>query len=111
MIGHALKTLRISIVSFYNRQQERLNPDEIFSRPEGQKSLNIRQLHYLYSTLVDFILKVADNKEVQILYFSADNEALSHVYDRYVKRFAQKLHLDYQCEGKSYAIQTRHYPG
>lgn len=110
LVGKSLHTLYITVVSFYDRQQEQCQPECIFSRPKDGLRLTLRELHYLYGTLVDFILKVAENENVHILYFSAENETLNAVYQRYVKKFAAKFGLTYQHEGAGYAIRTQRQP-
>ncbi|CNF75949.1 hypothetical protein [Yersinia intermedia] len=110
MIGKKIRGLLVFVVSFYNRQQEELNPTQIFAKPEGSIDLLLHELHYLYSALVDFMLRVADIESTQLLYFSAENEALNTIYPRYVKRFARERNLTYLNDGACYAIRTRHYP-
>lgn len=110
MIGNKIRGLTTYVVSFYNRRQEEIEPSQIFAKPESAFDLWLDELHYLYRTLVDFMLRVVDRERIQILYFSAENEVLNTIYPRYVKRFAREHHLTYLNDGACYAIRTRHYP-
>ncbi|MDX7998023.1 hypothetical protein FE394_02125 [Xenorhabdus sp. Reich] len=107
MLGERLKTMHVQVVSFYNIEQETKDLTNIFSKPEGSITLSLGELNYLYSTLVDFMVKVAQNESVDILYFSAENEQLSKIYPRYVKRFTRQYNLEYINDGGSYAIRMQ----
>lgn len=85
-------------------------PINVFAKPEGSFNLTLGELQYLYGTLVDLMLKVADNEGIQILFFAAEREELMATYKRYVKRFTQERGLTYLNDGASYAIRTQHYP-
>lgn len=110
MIGDKIRGLLVSVVSFYNRQQEEREPTQIFAKPKGAIDLLLGELHYLYGTLVEFILKVANNESIQIIYFVAENQTLNAIYPRYVKRFAREHNLTYINDGACYAIRTQYYP-
>ncbi|HDP9059249.1 TPA: hypothetical protein P7P18_001870 [Escherichia coli] len=123
MLGADVYGLCVSVVSFVDmiqldRQQEQLQnaplgaeePINVFAKPEGSFNLTLGELQYLYGTLVDLMLKVADNEGIQILFFAAEREELMATYKRYVKRFTQERGLTYLNDGASYAIRTQHYP-
>ncbi|WP_340611259.1 hypothetical protein [Xenorhabdus bharatensis] len=107
MLGEHLKTMHVQVVSFYNVEQEELDPASVFSKPVGAINLNLDELNYLYSTLVDFMVRVAQNESIDILYFSAENEQLNKIYPRYVKRFVKDYGLEYINDGGSYAIRMQ----
>lgn len=122
MLGADVYTLCVSVVSFVDmiqldREQEQLQnpvvgeePINVFAKPEGSFSLTLSELQYLYGTLVDFMIKVADNEGIQILFFAAEREELIATYERYVKRLTRQRGLTYINDGASYAIRTQHYP-
>ncbi len=122
MLGNEVSTLCVSVVSFADTvqldraQKQRENPVDgeepinMFAKPEDAFDLNIAELQYLYCTLVDFMIKVADNEGIQILYFAAEREELMATYERYVKRLTNCRGLTYVNDGASYAIRTQHYP-
>ncbi|PHM33168.1 hypothetical protein [Xenorhabdus innexi] len=107
MLGNDLKTMHVQVVSFYNLEQQYIEPTKIFSKPEGLMKLNLGELNYLYGTLVDFMVKVAQNESIDVLYFSAENEQLNKIYPRYVKRFVKEYGLEYLNDGGSYAIRMQ----
>ncbi|MDE9495475.1 hypothetical protein KKJ09_18270 [Xenorhabdus bovienii] len=109
MLGKSLKTMHVQVVSFYNTEQENADPDKIFSKPEGSINLSLNELNYLYSTLVDFMIKIAQNESIDILYFSAESEQLNKIYTRYVKKFAEQRNLEYINDGGNYAIQMQRH--
>ncbi|EDQ3388018.1 hypothetical protein ZM96_003334 [Salmonella enterica subsp. houtenae] len=122
MLGTDVYSLCVSVVSFVDmvqldRQQEQIQnpvvgeePINLFAKPEGSFNLTLSELQYLYGTLVDFMIKVADNEGIQILFFAAEREELIATYERYVKRFTRDRGLTYLNDGASYAIRTQHYP-
>ncbi|MCB5308619.1 hypothetical protein [Yersinia massiliensis] len=110
MLGDKVSSLLVSVVSFYNRQQEEREPTQIFAKPQGAIDLLLGELHYLYRTLVAFMLKIANNERIEVLYFVAENQALNTIYPRYVKQFAKENNLTYINDGACYAIRTQHYP-
>lgn len=122
MMGDDIKTLCVSVVSFADivqlgrekQQRESAVVGEecvnIFGKPEGSFDLTLSELQYLYTTLVDFMLRVADNLNIQILFFVAERRELYATYSRYVKRLTKKLGLTFINDGAAYAIRTKHYP-
>ncbi len=122
MLGQEITMLCVSVVTYADvvqldrsiEQARNPVPGEpeinMFAKPEDGIDLNLSELNYLYGTLVDFMLKVADNEGIQILYFAAEREELNSIYSRYVKRLATIRGLDYINNGASYAIRTQHYP-
>ena len=122
MLGEDLFALYVSVVSFADivqleRQQAQIeNPGEgeepinIFAKPKNSFNLDISELQYLYGTLVDFMLRVAENEGIQILYFAAEREELIPTYERYVKRLTRERGLTYITDGAAYAIRTQNYP-
>ncbi|HDW3274200.1 TPA: hypothetical protein RMM66_001329 [Enterobacter asburiae] len=122
MLGTDVNSLCVSVVSFVDmvqldRQQEQIHnpvvgeePVNLFAKPEGAFNLTLGELQYLYGTLVDFMIKVADNEGIQVLFFAAEREELIATYERYVKRFTRDRGLTYLNDGASYAIRTQHYP-
>ncbi len=112
MLKDEINTLCVSVVSFADLEQleksyagEDVNP---FARPDNGFILKYDELNYLYSTLVDFMLRVAQNEDIQILFFSAERKELVATYSRYVKRLTKKHGLTYIRDGASYAIRTNH---
>ncbi len=122
LLGNDVSTLCVSVVSFADtvqleKLQEQLahpvegeEPVNIFAKPDNAFDLDIGELQYLYRTLVDFMLKVAENEGIQVLFFSAEREELVATYKRYVERMARQRGLTYINDGVSYAIRTQHYP-
>ncbi|WP_312415167.1 hypothetical protein [Pseudescherichia sp.] len=122
MLGEDVFTLYVSVVSFADivqleRQQEQIEepfegeePVNMFAKPKGSFNLNISELQYLYGTLVDFMVRVAENEGIQILYFAAEREELIPTYERYVKRLTRTRGLTYITDGAAYAIRTQNYP-
>lgn len=123
MIGKELKKLCVTVVSFADiaqlerEKQQRNSPEpgqpsiNIFAKPNDSFVLTFSELQYLYTTLVDFMLRVADNLTIQILFFAAERQELHAAYSRYAKRLAIKFGLTFINNGASYAIRTKHYPG
>lgn len=115
MLGDELKVLCVSVVSFADIVQlENPVPGEdvinIFAKPTGSFDLDLSELNYLYGTLVDFMIKVADAMFIQILFFAAEREELYATYSRYVKRLTKVRGLTFIKNGAAYAIRTQHYP-
>ena len=69
MLGKALYTQSVRVVSFYDHRQEKQNPHDLFKRPEDVPALSLRELHYLYSTLIDIMFTIAKNEKIHFLYF------------------------------------------
>ncbi|QGR05853.1 hypothetical protein CTZ24_05280 [Pantoea phytobeneficialis] len=122
MIGPEILVLCVSVVSFADivqlerEQWQRENPVSgevplnMFDKPADSFDLDLSELQYLYVTLVDFMLKVADNFSIQVLFFTAEREELHATYSRYVKRLTKERGLTYINDGAAYAIRTQHYP-
>ncbi|WP_145954131.1 hypothetical protein [Kosakonia radicincitans] len=113
MIGEDLaKKLSVQVVSFYDRRFDESPPEngDFFAKPKDQFNLLVHELNYLYRTIVEIIFRVADTEQVGLIFFGADNARLKCVYDRYVKRFAEKMGFSYKTQGAYYAIRTQHYP-
>lgn len=122
MIGEEVKTLCVSVVSFADiaqldraKQQRDYpvpgeEPVNIFEKPVNSFVLTLSELQYLYATLVDLMLRVADNLTIQVLFFAAERQELHTIYSRYAKRLAGKLGLTFINHGAAYAVRTKNYP-
>ncbi|XBS71311.1 hypothetical protein ABK905_10420 [Acerihabitans sp. KWT182] len=107
LFGAEAATLTISVVSFYNREAE--DNEEcvtMFDKPPGAPNLTASEALYLYATLVDIILKIAETEAIQILTFQAYSEELRRVYDRLVRKYAAIKNLVTHIEGPCYVIRT-----
>jgi len=114
MLKDEVYTLCVSVVTFADLDQLSRSESEdvnMFLRPNNGFKLNLSELQYLYSTLVDFMLRVAENEGIQILFFAAERKELYLTYKRYVERLTKERGLDYIHSGASYAIRTKNYPG
>ncbi|MBK0123608.1 hypothetical protein IAE30_07615 [Pantoea sp. S61] len=113
MIGEEIASLfSIQVVSFYDRATEE-NPcadGNPFGKPAGGLDLHLHELNYLYKTIVEMIFRVADTEKIELIFFGADNEKLQRVYDRYIKRYAEKMGFLFTTQGAYYAIRTQHCP-
>ncbi len=122
MLGEEVYALCVSVVTyadtvqldrFFKQMENPVSGDvplNMFGKPDDGLDLTIAELQYLYGTLVDFMLKVADNEGIQILFFAAEREELHPIYNRYVKRLASSRGVTYINDGAAYAIRTKHYP-
>lgn len=107
LFGSELATFTISVISFYNVQAEGNEEcDSMFDKPPGAPNLTASEVLYLYSTLVDIILKIAETEAIQILTFQAYSEELRRVYDRLVRKYAATKNLVTHIEGACYVIRT-----
>ncbi|MCW2487954.1 hypothetical protein J5069_18805 [Candidatus Symbiopectobacterium sp. NZEC127] len=103
----ALSTITISVISFYNIDAENNEKcDALFDKPSAAPKLTISETRYLYSTLVDIILRIAETEAIHFLTFQAYSEALRRVYDRLVKQYAAIKNLEVHIEGACYVIRT-----
>lgn len=107
LYGDELATLTVSVVSFYNVEAEDSEEcDSMFVKPSGAPDLTAVEARYLYTTLVDIILKIAETESIQILTFQAYNEDLRKVYNRRVSRYSKSKNLAVHIEGACYVIRT-----
>jgi hypothetical protein len=106
MLGTDLHTQSVRVVSFYDHRQEEKNPANLFKRPEEVPALSLRELHYLYSTLIDIMFAIAKNERIHLLYFVAENEQLNAIYTRYLRKFSEQHNLICLIKGACYAIRT-----
>ncbi|CAK7036095.1 TPA: hypothetical protein LSH94_003650 [Morganella morganii] len=107
LFGDELITLTISVISFYNIDAENNKEcDTMFEKPLGAPDLTASEALYLYSTLVDIILRIAETEDIRILTFQAYSEELRRVYDKLVRRYAAARNLDAHIEGACYVIRT-----
>ncbi|MEM8313816.1 hypothetical protein Q4R83_18830, partial [Morganella morganii] len=97
----------ISVISFYNIDAENNKEyDTMFEKPPGAPDLTASEALYLYSTLVDIILRIAETEDIRILTFQAYSEELRRVYDKLIRRYAAARNLDAHIEGACYVIRT-----
>lgn len=107
LFGDELITLTISVISFYNIDAENNKEcDTMFEKPPGAPDLTASEALYLYSTLVDIILRIAETENIRILTFQAYSEELRRIYDKLVRRYAAARNLDTHIEGACYVIRT-----
>lgn len=78
----------------------------MFDKPPSAPDLTAAEALYLYRTLVDIILRIAETENIQILTFQAYNEELRRVYDRLVRKYATIKNLKTHIEGACYVIRT-----
>lgn len=105
LFGTELTTLTVSVVSFYNTDAENDNEcDTMFEKPPGAPDLTASEALYLYRTLVDIILRIAETEGIQVLTFQAYSEELRRVYNKLVRRYAGSLKA--HIEGACYVIRT-----
>ena len=107
LFGTELTTLTVSVVSFYNTDAENNNEcDTMFEKPPGAPDLTASEALYLYRTLVDIILRIAETEGIQVLTFQAYSEELRRVYNKLVRRYAATGNLKAHIEGACYVIRT-----
>lgn len=106
LYGDELATLTVSVVSFYNVDTEGNEECDMFDKPLGAPDLTAVEARYLYTTLVDIILKIAETESIQILTFQAYSEDLRKVYNRLVSRYSKSKNLAVHIEGACYVIRT-----
>ncbi|TKY82893.1 hypothetical protein R0L47_04270 [Pectobacterium polonicum] len=107
LYGDELATLTVSVVSFYNVDAEDNEEcDTMFDKPPGAPDLTAVEARYLYTTLVDIILKIAETESIQILTFQAYSESLRKIYTRLVLRYSKSKNLASHIEGACYVIRT-----
>ncbi|MEM8294216.1 hypothetical protein Q4S00_18895, partial [Morganella morganii] len=95
------------VISFYNIDAENNKEcDPMFEKPPGAPDLTASEALYLYSTLVDIILRIAETEDIRILTFQAYSEELRRIYDKLVRRYAAARNLDTHIEGACYVIRT-----
>ncbi|KAB7896003.1 hypothetical protein ASE93_12350 [Serratia sp. Leaf50] len=106
--GDELKSPIISAVSFYNvKAEDNDQCNSLFEKPPDAPNLSASEALYVYHTLVDIILRIADYESIDILTFQAYSEKLRRVYDRLVKKYAKSKNLQVHAEGAFYVIWTR----
>jgi len=107
LFGSELAALTVSVVSFYNLEaEENKQCETLFDRPPGAPALKVSEVLYLYRTLIDIILQIAETEAIHILTFQAYNEKLRRIYDRFVRKFATIKNLKAFIQGACYAIRT-----
>lgn len=98
--------LSISVVSFYNIDAENFPEcDSFFEKPPGAPDLNAAEGRYLYDTLFDIIVKIAETECIQILTFTAYSEKLRRLYSRLVGRYAAASNLENYAEGANFVVR------
>ncbi|TSJ57682.1 hypothetical protein [Atlantibacter subterraneus] len=105
--GAELASLTVNVVSFHNI--DALNNDQcetLFVKPPDAPDLNASEVLYLYRTLIDIILQIAEIAQIQVLTFQAYSEELRRIYDRLVKRYVLTRNLHIMTEGAYYVIRT-----
>ncbi|WP_230629688.1 hypothetical protein [Proteus mirabilis] len=79
-----IKNLTISVVSFYNIETENYQNCDMFDKPPDSINLTSSETRYLYITLIDIILLIAQTEKIDILTFQAYSEELRRVYIRLI---------------------------
>lgn len=108
LFGDNQATLEVSVISFYNVDTDDLPDVDMFDRPANAPVLTHLERSYLYSTLVDIILRIAETEAIQVLTFQAYTPQLNNVYDRLVRRYATSKNLRVHVEGACYVIRTEY---
>ncbi|MFK8697646.1 hypothetical protein [Proteus mirabilis] len=81
-----IKNLTISVVSFYNIETENYQNCDMFDKPPDSINLTSSETRYLYITLIDIILLIAQTEKIDILTFQAYSEELRRVYIRLINK-------------------------
>lgn len=108
LFGDDQDILEVSVISFYNTDTDSLPDVDMFERPANAPVLTHLERSYLYSTLVDIILRIAETETIQVLTFQAYTPQLKNIYDRLVRRYATSRNLRVHVEGACYVIRTEY---
>lgn len=98
----------MSVISFYNVDTDDLPDVDMFDRPDNAPVLSHLEQGYLYSTLVDIILRIAETASIQILTFQTYTPQLNKIYARLVREHATSKNLKVHIEGACYVIRTEY---
>ncbi len=101
-----IKNLTISVVSFYNIETENYQNCDMFDKPPDSINLTSSETRYLYITLIDIILLIAQTEKIDILTFQAYSEELRRVYIRLINKYAESKNLNVCVEEAYFVIQT-----
>ncbi|HEK3216030.1 TPA: hypothetical protein SMV65_000025 [Proteus mirabilis] len=101
-----IKNLTISVVSFYNIETENYQNCDMFDKPPDSINLTSSETRYLYITLIDIILLIAQTEKIDILTFQAYSEELRRVYIRLINKYAESKNLNIYVEEAYFVIQT-----
>ncbi len=101
-----IKNLTISVVSFYNMETENYQNCDMFDKPPDSINLTSSETRYLYITLIDIILLIAQTEKIDILTFQAYSEELRRVYIRLINKYAESKNLNVYVEEAYFVIQT-----
>ena len=101
-----IKNLTISVVSFYNIETENYQNCDMFDKPPDSINLTSSETRYLYITLIDIILLIAQTEKIDILTFQAYSEELRRVYTRLINKYAESKNLNVYVEEAYFVIQT-----
>ncbi|HIE5901392.1 TPA: hypothetical protein ACXN3X_000461 [Proteus mirabilis] len=101
-----IKNLTISVVSFYNIETEIYQNCDMFDKPPDSINLTSSETRYLYITLIDIILLIAQTEKIDILTFQAYSEELRRVYIRLINKYAESKNLNVYVEEAYFVIQT-----
>lgn len=101
-----IKNLTISVVSFYNIETENYQNCDMFDKPPNSINLTSSETRYLYITLIDIILLIAQTEKIDILTFQAYSEELRRVYIRLINKYAESKNLNVYVEEAYFVIQT-----
>ncbi|HAT5575684.1 TPA: hypothetical protein JAD16_003785, partial [Proteus mirabilis] len=101
-----IKNLTISVVSFYNIETENYQNCDMFDKPPDSINLTSSETRYLYITLIDIILLIAQTEKIDILTFQAYSEELRRVYIRLINKYAESKNLNVYVEEAYFVIQT-----
>ncbi|HEK1028598.1 TPA: hypothetical protein SMQ10_003019 [Proteus mirabilis] len=101
-----IKNLTISVVSFYNIETENYQNCDMFDKLPDSINLTSSETRYLYITLIDIILLIAQTEKIDILTFQAYSEELRRVYIRLINKYAESKNLNVYVEEAYFVIQT-----
>ncbi|HGD3321363.1 TPA: hypothetical protein ACI4AV_003540 [Proteus mirabilis] len=101
-----IKNLTISVVIFYNIETENYQNCDMFDKPPDSINLTSSETRYLYITLIDIILLIAQTEKIDILTFQAYSEELRRVYIRLINKYAESKNLNVYVEEAYFVIQT-----
>lgn len=108
LFGECQAVLEVSVISFYNVETDDLPDVDMFDRPDNAPVLTPLERRYLYSTLVDIILRIAETEAIQILTFQAYTPQLNKIYARLVREHSASRNLKVYIEGACYVIRTEY---
>ena len=79
---------------------------DMFDKPPDSINLTSSETRYLYITLIDIILLIAQTEKIDILTFQAYSEELRRVYIRLINKYAESKNLNVYVEEAYFVIQT-----